>query len=67
MSSAAEDGRLNIVIQGAAGRMGCMLIRHVLAAQDMVLAGATDRPDASSIGQDAATLAGLTEPCGVVV
>ncbi|MEM1398414.1 MAG: 4-hydroxy-tetrahydrodipicolinate reductase [Pseudomonadota bacterium] len=58
---------MNIVIQGAAGRMGCMLIRHVLAAQDMVLAGATDRPDASSIGQDAATLAGLTEPCGVVV
>ncbi len=50
---------LNIVILGAAGRMGVALVRGVLQQNEMALAGAVERPDHPALGQDAGTLAGL--------
>ncbi|MBT3376330.1 MAG: 4-hydroxy-tetrahydrodipicolinate reductase [Lentisphaerae bacterium] len=55
-----------ILILGAAGRMGRMLIAHVLRAPDMDLAGATEAPGNPALGQDAGVLAGQ-DACGVAV
>lgn len=50
---------LNIAITGAAGRMGRTLVQMVHAADDLKLAGATDRPDSDLLGKDIGTLCGL--------
>ncbi len=57
--------RLKVVIAGAGGRMGQANLRAVVAAPQLQLVGALDRPGAS-VGRDAGTLAGL-EPLGVTV
>jgi 4-hydroxy-tetrahydrodipicolinate reductase len=44
---------MNIAIAGASGRMGRMLIEAVLAAPDLRLSGALDRPGSPTLGQDA--------------
>ena len=49
---------LRIAVAGASGRMGHMLIEAVLAADDACLAGALDRADSPSLGQDAAAFLG---------
>jgi len=48
----------NIAIVGAGGRMGRMLIRAVMESSHCTLAAATERENAPSLGQDAATLIG---------
>ncbi|HSD20963.1 MAG TPA: 4-hydroxy-tetrahydrodipicolinate reductase [Anaeromyxobacter sp.] len=55
---------VNVVVTGAAGRMGTQIIRLVAAAEDLKLAGAVERP--GHAGQDAGALAGLP-PLGVTV
>jgi len=48
---------INVVVTGAAGRMGRENIRLVLATPGLVLSGAVERPG-PAVGQDAAALAG---------
>ena len=55
-----------LVVVGAVGRMGRMLIRVVAETEGVTLAGAIERPDAPELGADAGTLAGL-RPSGVVI
>jgi 4-hydroxy-tetrahydrodipicolinate reductase len=56
----------NVVVTGAAGRMGTQIVRLVRSTEGMVLTGAAERADAPQIGQDAGALAGLG-PIGVQV
>jgi 4-hydroxy-tetrahydrodipicolinate reductase len=48
---------INVVVTGAAGRMGTQIVRLVKASEDLALAGAVER--AGQGGADAGTLAGL--------
>lgn len=57
---------LKIVVTGAEGRMGRMLIRAVAEAEGCVLSGAVEREGSHVVGHDAGTLAGLS-PLGVEV
>ena len=52
------DPRLRIVVAGASGRMGRMLVEAVLAAPDCVLTGALDIAGSPALGQDAGAFAG---------
>ena len=56
---------INVVVTGAAGRMGTQIVRLVRATEGLTLAGAVDRPG-PAVGQDAGALAGLG-PIGVPV
>jgi 4-hydroxy-tetrahydrodipicolinate reductase len=56
---------VNVVVTGAAGRMGTQIVRLVRATEGMAVAGAVERPG-PAIGQDAGALAGLG-PIGVAV
>ncbi len=56
-----------IAIVGAGGRMGRMLVKQVLATDGASLFGAADRPGSDVIGQDAAIVAGLDTPSGVLI
>lgn len=55
---------LRIAIPGAAGRMGQLLLREVLTADDLTLSGASERPGHPLLGKDVGTMLGL-EACGV--
>jgi 4-hydroxy-tetrahydrodipicolinate reductase len=55
----------NVVVTGAAGRMGIQIVRLVKEAKGLTLSGAVERPGYPA-GQDAGALAGLG-PCGVPV
>ena len=57
---------MRLVVVGAAGRMGRMLIRAIDQAEGCRLVAAVERPGAAAIGEDAGLLAGLT-PLGVAV
>lgn len=57
---------IRTIVIGAAGRMGQLLVRQVLASPDLELAGATEIPGSPALGKDAGMLAGLA-PCGVSV
>ena len=48
----------NIVVAGAAGRMGRQLVQAILERDDVNLAGATEHPDSPHIGTDAGLLVG---------
>ena len=50
---------MRLVVVGAAGRMGRMLIRAIDQAQGCTLAAAVERPGSGAIGTDAGVLAGL--------
>lgn len=56
MNSAAFPRR--VVVAGATGRMGHMLIEAVQAADDCVLSGALDRAGSPALGQDAGAAIG---------
>jgi 4-hydroxy-tetrahydrodipicolinate reductase len=56
---------VNVVVTGAAGRMGTQIVRLVRATEGMAVSGAVDRAG-PAIGQDAGALAGLG-PIGVAV
>jgi 4-hydroxy-tetrahydrodipicolinate reductase len=55
---------VNVVVTGAAGRMGTQIVRLVAAAEGLKLTGAVERP--GHAGQDAGALAGIP-PLGVTV
>ncbi len=67
MSAAgARSTPLRVVVAGAGGRMGQMLVQAVLEAQDLQLFAALEQPGSAWLGRDAA--AGLGRPaCGVSV
>ena len=50
---------MKLVVLGAGGRMGRMLISVITASSDVVLDGATERAGSPHLGQDAGTLAGI--------
>jgi 4-hydroxy-tetrahydrodipicolinate reductase len=57
---------INVVVTGAAGRMGTQIVRLVRSTEGMALCGAVERAGAPQIGQDAGALAGVG-PAGVLV
>lgn len=50
-----------VIVAGAAGRMGGRIVHMVCQNPETELAGAFERPDHPSLGQDAGTLAGAGE------
>lgn len=50
---------MRLVVAGAAGRMGRMLVQAIHAAPGVVVAGALERPGSPALGQDAGALAGV--------
>lgn len=48
-----------VIIAGASGRMGRMLIRAASEAEGVRLVGASERPDSAAVGRDAGELAGI--------
>lgn len=50
---------MRLVVVGAAGRMGRMLIKAIAATEGCVLSAAIERPGSDALGQDAGVLAGL--------
>ena len=50
---------MRLVVVGAAGRMGRMLVKAVHDAPDCVLAGAVEHEGSLALGQDAGVLAGI--------
>ncbi|GJE58508.1 4-hydroxy-tetrahydrodipicolinate reductase [Methylobacterium trifolii] len=57
---------MRLVVVGADGRMGRMLVRAVAQAEGCTLSGAIEREGSAALGQDAGVLAGLP-PLGVPV
>ncbi|MBY0298882.1 MAG: 4-hydroxy-tetrahydrodipicolinate reductase [Methylobacterium sp.] len=57
---------MRLVVVGASGRMGRMLIQAVAGTEGCTLAGAVEREGAEAVGQDAGSLAGLA-PLGIAV
>lgn len=57
---------MRLVVAGAAGRMGRMLVQAIHAADGAVLCGAIERPGSIAIGQDPGLLAGVGKT-GVVI
>ena len=57
---------MRLVVVGAAGRMGRMLVQAIAATDGCRLSGALERPDSVALGQDAGQLAGCGE-AGVAV
>ena len=57
---------MRLVVVGAAGRMGRMLVQAIAATDGCRLAGALERPDSVALGQDAGLLAG-TGKSGVII
>jgi 4-hydroxy-tetrahydrodipicolinate reductase len=49
---------MRLVVTGAAGRMGRMLVRTIHETPGAILAGALERPDSPALGEDAGLLAG---------
>jgi 4-hydroxy-tetrahydrodipicolinate reductase len=52
---------VNVIVAGAAGRMGIRIINIINETEDITLAGAFEHPDNPSVGQDAGIIAGLGE------
>jgi 4-hydroxy-tetrahydrodipicolinate reductase len=49
---------MGLVVVGAAGRMGRMLVKAIAEAEGCVLAGAVEKPGSIALGEDAGLLAG---------
>ncbi len=58
--------KMRLVVVGAAGRMGQMLIKTIAERDDAVLSGAIERPDSAALGRDAGEAAGWG-PLGVAI
>jgi 4-hydroxy-tetrahydrodipicolinate reductase len=56
---------MKIAVAGASGRMGRMLIEAIQNADDAILTGALDRPNAPTLGTDAAIFLG--RPASVLI
>jgi 4-hydroxy-tetrahydrodipicolinate reductase len=50
---------MKIAVMGAAGRMGCELVRALHASSGLTVAGGIERPGSNAIGQDVGALAGI--------
>jgi 4-hydroxy-tetrahydrodipicolinate reductase len=50
---------MRLVVVGAAGRMGQMLVKAIAATDGVVLAAALERPGSPALGKDAGVVAGL--------
>ena len=50
---------MRLVVVGAAGRMGQMLVKAIAATEGVVLAAALERPGSPALGKDAGVVAGL--------
>jgi 4-hydroxy-tetrahydrodipicolinate reductase len=57
---------MRLVVVGAAGRMGQMLVKAIASTEGMALAAALERPGSQAIGRDAGDIAGLG-PIGVAI
>ena len=57
---------LNIVVTGAAGRMGAAIIGAVSKTEGLALSGALERVGSPAMGQDAGVLSGLP-PTGIII
>ena len=57
---------MRLIVTGAAGRMGCTLLRAIAETPGVTLVGALERPGSPALGQDAGPLAGLP-PLGVAI
>lgn len=62
----SPNSQMRLVVAGAAGRMGRMLVQAIHASEEAILAGALERPGSSALGLDAGELAGIGA-CGVLV
>lgn len=58
--------QMRLVVVGASGRMGRVLMRTISEAPDLLLVGAVDQPGSEFLGRDAGELAGLP-PLGLKV
>jgi len=58
---------MRLLVTGAAGRMGRMLIRAILEAPGVRLGGALERQNSTALGQDAGIVAGVSAPAGVAI
>jgi len=61
-----KPGAVRVGVVGCAGRIGQILLRLLIAAPDVVLAGGTERKGSPFLGQDLGTLAG-SDPLGITV
>ena len=59
-TAAAGAAPLRVVVAGASGRMGRMLIEALAHAPDLTLAGALDLPSSPALGADASAFLGHT-------
>ena len=50
---------MRLVVTGAAGRMGRMLVKAIAQSPGVTLAAALERPDSPALGEDAGLLAGV--------
>jgi 4-hydroxy-tetrahydrodipicolinate reductase len=57
---------MRLVVRGASGRMGRMLVRAITEHSGCALAGAVERDGSDALGQDAGALAGLP-PLGLLI
>jgi 4-hydroxy-tetrahydrodipicolinate reductase len=57
---------MRVIVVGASGRMGRMLVRAVTESRHAALVGATERPESEFLSRDAGELAGV-ETLGVAV
>src|SRR5947209_1072957 len=57
---------MRLVVMGAAGRMGRMLVRTITELPGVAVAAALERPGSDALGEDAGALAGLP-PLGVPI
>ena len=60
------DSSVRVIVTGASGRMGRMLVRAVSEAKGMELVGATERSGSDFIGRDAGEVAAI-ETLGVTI
>ncbi len=58
---------MRLIVTGAAGRMGRMVVKTIHETPGVKVVGALERPGSPGLGEDAGTLAGLAEPIGVAV
>ncbi len=61
--SEARNAPIAVAIAGASGRMGRLLIEHILEADDVRLVGALEHPRSPEVGTDVGALVG--RPTGV--
>jgi 4-hydroxy-tetrahydrodipicolinate reductase len=58
---------MRLIVTGAAGRMGRMVIRTIQESAGVTVIGALERPGSPALGEDAGTIAGLAAPLGIKI